>query len=557
MEIKGSKIYPIKMQAQGLFFKYVLFVCIFIGLSSCQRKAADEGAGLQQKNETNDTAKYIKIADANGRIESWSKSNTLIYHVIGEPNDMHPTNGNSSQRTEINQYTELALIATDFQTLKSRPSLVKNLPEVSANGLEYKYELRDDPRWDDGSMLSIEDVIFTFKANKLPLTNNPHIKPYLENLKDVVVNPKNKRAFTLLMKRQYIQNITFLTDFPILQKKYYDPQNIIDKYTFAQIDNPKFTFDGDKELNKWSAQFNGSKYSRDVHFFNGLGPYKIVQWEPGQFLTLVKKKDHWTKGFTNRYETSFPERIIFKINTDAGSQLLEFKTQTLDASTSLSTKTLLNLEKNKQFMENYNCRFTDTYNYSYIAMNMKPDGIVNKKFFTDKKVRKAMAMIIPVEIINKILNKGKCKRVAGPVSPLKVECNTDLKFIPLDIGLARKLLDEAGWKDTDGDFLRDKVIDGQKIPFRFNLNFMTGNGDTKDMVQIITEAMYKAGIKVNPCPLDFAVHYDKAQNHNFDMMIGAWAGNAAPDDPTQLWHSKSWSSKGSNFPGSAIVILML
>src|SRR6185436_220035 len=124
---------------------------------------------------------WVKFDDAPGFLPTWSKENTLIYHVISDPSDLHPTNGNSSQGGEINLYTQMALISADFMNAGIEPALVKSMPEVSADGLEYTYELRTEPAWDDGTSLTLDDFIFTCKAIKCPLTNNPHAKPYWEN----------------------------------------------------------------------------------------------------------------------------------------------------------------------------------------------------------------------------------------------------------------------------------------------------------------------------------------------------------------------------------------
>lgn len=139
--------------------------------------------------------------------------------------------------------------------------------------------------------------------------------------------------------------------------------------------------------------------------------------------------------------------------------------------------------------------------------------------------------------------------MVGPVSPLKKAYNSDLKLIPFDIEAAKKLLDDAGWKDTDGDNIRDKMIDGEKVKLEFNLNYMTTTVDWKDIAQMVSEQMYKAGVKANLNPQDFAVLYDAAKRHDFDMMIAAWAGSSMPEDFTQIWHTSSWASQGSNYPG--------
>lgn len=523
---------------------------LIVSLSSCGNGDNDQSNNANGENvSATDSIKYIKIADSDTFLPSWSKENTLIYHNIGEPNDMHPTNGTAAARTEINIYTQMFLMQADFHNLGVQPGVAKAMPKISENALEYTYELRTDVKWDDGSPLTAEDVIFTFKANKCPLTNNPHAKPYLDNLKDIVIDKANPNVITLYMKRKYIQNINFLTDYPIMQRSYFDPKNVLAHYSFEQLDSPDLKADTQKDLNDWGTEFNSPKYSRDPKFLVGAGPYKFAKWEPGQTITLIRKENHWSKGSTDPYEASYPNTIIFKINADPNSQILEFKTQVMDASTSLDTKTLKDLQEDPNFNANYNSRFTDTYNYSYIAMNMKPDGIKHKKIFTDPKVRRAMAYLVPIDDVNTIVNKGMNKKMVGPVSPLKPEYNTDLQLIPFDVQAAIKLLDEAGWKDTDGDNIRDKVVDGEKIKLEFNLNYMTTTVTWKDMAQMTSEAMYKAGVKANINPMDFAIMYDRARNHDFDAMIASWAGSSAPEDFTQIWHTSSWASKGSNFGG--------
>lgn len=525
-----------------------------LGLSSCGGGGSTDAPSAKGDDKIAEIGAltYVDVPDATEFKPDWSTENTVVYHVIGEPDDMHPTNGNSATRSFLNNYTQHFLIGTDLIELKGgRPDLVKAMPEVSEDELSFTYELRDEPTWDDGTQLTVEDVIFSFKAVKCPLTNNPHSKPYVENLEDIIVDAENPRKFVLKMKKKYIQNIVFLTDYPILQESYWDPNKTLRKYTFAQLDDKNFKADSKADLNAWATEFNDPKYSRKPEFLVGMGPYEWAEWKPGQSYTLVRKENHWTQKLTNptAYEASYPERIIFKSNTDPNSQALEFKTQALDASTYLSTKKLMELQEDPAFNENYHSRFTNTYNYSYLGFNCRPDGVEHKKFFDDKRVRRAVAMLISVDEMNIVLNAGKNKRMVGPVSPLKKEYNSNLALIERDLEGAKKLLEEAGWTDTDGDNIRDKVIDGEKLSFEFNLSYMTTQVTWRDQAQMISEALYEAGLKCNIVPLDFAILYDNARNHKFDAMLAAWAGSSVPEDFTQIWHTESWASKGSNFTG--------
>jgi peptide/nickel transport system substrate-binding protein len=520
-------------------------------LASCgnsDNTSSSQNDSLNKNVKVSDV-KYIKIADAASFLPSWSKENILIYHDIAEPDDMHPTNGLSVSRGERMGYTQTYIIGVDFENLQPRPVCVKSMPEISADGLSYTYELRSDITFDDGNPISMDDILYTFKACKCPLTNNPHAKPYLDNLEDIIPDKSNPKKFTLKMKRKYIQNIVFLADYPIMQRTFFDKENVMAKYTFQQFDDPKFKADQQKDLLAWAAEFNSAKYGHDPKFLVGAGPYYVEKWDPGQEMILARKPKHWSFGSANMYETSYPDKIIFKINRDQNSQILEFKSQAMDATTSISTKTLLELQKDTAFTANYNSRFTDTYYYGYMCMNEKPDGIRHKPVFTDRKTRRAIAMLVPLDEINKVINKGKNKRIVGPVSPLKPEYNSDLKLIPFDIEGAKKLLDEAGWKDTDGDNIRDKMVDGQKIKFEFNLTYSTSDVSWKDIAQMTSEAMYKAGIKANMNPLDFTVLFENAKNHDFDMMLASWGGSFAPEDYSQIWSSSEWVSKGSNYGG--------
>lgn len=532
------------MKLQYLLCHLSLFLFLAMG---CNR--VDKPEDTDQTIRSGDSLKYIKFENAGVFLTSWNKENTLVYHTNTDPDDMHPTNGTNSVRSEIFLYTQMFLVGTDFRQSEIRPSLVKNLPVASDDLLKYTFELRDEPRWDNGDQLEVSDIIFTGKANLCQLTNNPFVKPYWENMKEIVPDPVHPRKFTVIMKRPYLQNVSFWVDFPILQQKYFDKDDVFSRYTWAQLGDSAFVPEQHPDLIKWASEFNDPKYGHDLKYLTGIGMYGITGWSPGQSIILTKKKNHWTNTSTHYCETSFPETIIFKVISDANAQELEFKSQALDATGSISTKVLLKLRENADFNKNYNSGFIDTYNYSYAAFNTKPDGIQHKKLFTDPKTRRALALLTPVDQMIQIVHKGKNKRMTGPVSFLKKEFNKDLNPIPFDIEMAKTLLDEAGWNDTDGDNIRDKIIDGSKVQMDFKLNFYTTSVEWRDMAGMIAESMYKAGVKVNLNPLDVATMVQKARQHDFDMMLGSWASSMLPEDFTQLWHTSSWSSEGSNYPG--------
>ncbi|HKR06975.1 MAG TPA: ABC transporter substrate-binding protein, partial [Bacteroidia bacterium] len=313
---------------------------------SCNSK---KSATNDQVGSANDSLNYIKIADAKKFLPGWSKENSVIYQWIAEPDMLHPVNSISIQRTEMFLYTQMFLVIVDFRSSKLIPMLIKTLPDISADGLRVTFELRDEPRWDDGEQLSVDDIIFTAKASKCPFVDNPNYKPYWDNLKNIEKDSINPRKFTAVMKQTYMHNVAFWGDYPIMQRKFFDPHDLLSKYSFEQFDDSKSGLDNDKELKDWVNVFNSAKYGREIQNLPGLGPYKVTSWEAGQTITLMRKEKYWGNADKSIYEASYTEKIIFKVNRDPNSQMLEFKSQANDASTTLSTKTLIDLQSDSGF----------------------------------------------------------------------------------------------------------------------------------------------------------------------------------------------------------------
>ncbi len=493
--------------------------------------------------------KFIAIPDAEEFLPGWSTQNQLIYHTIAEPDNLHPTNGTSAMRNEIFQFVHCTLLHLDYRTLEITTGLLKELPVSLSDGISYECILRNEPRWDDGSPITAEDVIFTAKANKCRYTDNPHAKPYWDNLRTIDPDPVDPMKFTVRMKTPYMHNIIFWGDWPIIQQAFYDPQNMLTNISLENIADDQSDQLTDQALKDWAATFNDAANGRETSRISGAGMYHVSDWDPGISVTLSRKSNHWSANSTSIYETAYPEKIIYRVNKDPNSQMLDFKAQVFDGSIYMSTKSLLELQADSNFSNNYHSRFTDSFNYTYIGMNMRPDGNYRKKIFDDQKVRKAMAYLTPVDDMNEVINKAMNKRMVGPVSYLKADFDSTLKAIPYDPVKAASLLDEAGWRDSDGDNIRDKVVDGEKIPFRFQINYMTNTPDWKDYATMCKEAYEKVGIMVDLNPLDFSIFVANARKHDFDMMIGVWGQSAFPEDFTQLWHTESWLTEGTNYPG--------
>jgi len=537
------------------FRQGIMILAVASSVTSC----SDDPQG-----KFNDTASKPGVSDVNSELRyinnpaptkwesDWSSENVIVFHWRGEPDNLHPTNGASNPRRMIMDYTQRFLVNLDFEKLQLRPDLAVALPAVSEDGLVYSYQLRNDAKWDDGSALCVDDVIFSIAAFVCPTTNDPQYKSYFEYIKAIEKDPSDPLKFKMIMRSKYIQNVALFGDVPIMQEAFHDKKQVLRKYTIEQFQNPEFSKAPHPDLEEWAKEFNDPKYGRDINFLNGLGPYKVTAWEDKQRIELTKKSNHWTSTIKNpgMYDAALPEKIIMRLIVDDNAIAVELKNQKIDATAWISTHGLVELQKDTNFNRNYHSAFVMNFDWQYMGFNLKPEAVNRTPFFVDKRVRRAIAHLVPADEMNQAYLEGRAVRMVSMVPNTRTNSyNKDLKLIGYDVEKAKQLLDEAGWKDTDGDNIRDQIINGKKTQFEFEFMTMTGNAAVANMAKDMQASMLKAGIKMNVRSLEFVTFYDQLQQHEFDLYFGAWSGSSMPEDFKQTWHSSSWANGGSNYVG--------
>ncbi|NGX55671.1 MAG: Oligopeptide-binding protein AppA [Chlamydiae bacterium] len=178
--------------------------------------------------------------------------------------------------------------------------------------------------------------------------------------------------------------------------------------------------------------------------------------------------------------------------------------------------------------------------YYYIGWNQA------KPYFNSKNIRQAMTLAIDRNrIIQQNLNEMGVV-ITGPFfcySPSYDPSIASWSFNPQE---AKTLLDEEGWIDMDGDGIRDKVIDGKRIPFRFSLIYFAKNISSKVICEYIATTLREIGIDCQLCGLDLTDLAHTFEDKSFDAICMGWSLGSPPDDPRQLWHSSGAKEKGSS-----------
>lgn len=510
-------------------------------LSSC-------GGGNNNNNNTDGT----KVDRSNVKSDRAGK-NDVIIHISGDIDKLNPLTYSAADAGYAITRMFMTLESVDPDSFNVFPVLAKERPVVTLiedgeykGGLSLTYEIRPEATWDNGTPITADDYVFSIKALKNPQVDAEQQRPYIEFIDDIIVDPSNNRKFTVMCKGRYMMSEISAGTHAVMPEYNYDPEKIMRKFTVKQLNDPKQAskMKSNPDIIKFAKQFNSEPFARDPKLVVGSGAYQLDQWVTGQRVVLKKKANWWGDKLraVNREFEANPEKITYELIVDINAATSALKGEKIDVLAPLKAKDFLELEKDKKMQEKYNFYKPDQLSYGYLGLNMRNGKLA------DFKVRRALAHCLDVDKIIEKISYGLAKRVTGPISPRKPYYNSDLKPIPFDIAKASTLLDEAGWKDTDGDGFRDKVINGQKTKLSLEVKYPSGNDVTEKILTLFAENCKKAGVEITQSAREWTVFLQETKSHNFEVSVGGWVGSPVPDDPKQIWHTSSYNG-GSNYIG--------
>lgn len=474
-----------------------------------------------------------------------TKTNHVVFQIKSAPENLHFMEHSTSSRTEI-----LALIHQTVYTFESDASTTPVLAQnpiqdiISADGLTYHIGLLPDAKWDDGTPVTAEDVLFSFKLAACTLTQNPQMSSYLEYCKDFRLDPKDPKKFQMEMKSYYMGNDWVLANVMIVDKRVYDPTHIMDSYTVIDLLDKNKKWEKDAKLSAFAAEFKSPKFGTDLKYIKGLGPYEVVEWKKGESITLKKKANFWGKNLKGKYYDAYPDSITYKVVKEDAAAEMAIRQEQLDVSLQIPSPIFHKFQSDNQILANYNLYTGTKTAFTYLAFNLKPDGKKHKKILTDVLVRNAIAHLMPVDNMIATHLYGFAERICMPIPSKSEQYNKNLRPIPFNPAKADSLLAVAGWKDTDNDKVLDKIIDGKKQKLELTITYGKSNKVMEPILLRMKSELEKAGIVCNIEALELTDLVANAQKHDFDILMSAF-GNPIWDFK-ELFHT-SGTEAGSNF----------
>jgi peptide/nickel transport system substrate-binding protein len=397
--------------------------------------------------------------------------------VQSAPNNFDPRVGTDEMSQRVYQ-----LVYTNLMNLDDRLRVVPGLALRLENPdpLTYIVHLRRGVKFHDGRDLTSKDVVYTFGSFLDPDFFSPRKGAYrvveaIEEIDDYTVRFRLKEPFG---------------SFPIQLVMPVVPEGEGDALRSFPI---------------------------------GTGPYRFVRYVVDDHVALSAFEGYYD-GLPNN------PGVLLKVIPDDTMRGLELRKGSVDLVINDIGPDIVHQLQEEGRLDVVTSPGMD---YAYIGFNMRDP------LLADKRVRHAIAHAVDRGAIVKHLRRSLATPAAGLLPPFAWASEPGIREFQHDVARAKQLLDEAGYRDPDGD--------GPLPRFTLSLKVST-NEFIRLQATVLQQNLRDAGISVDVRSYEFATLYADVLKGNFQIFTLQWVGGAVadPDILRRVFHSKQVPPTGFN-----------
>lgn len=412
------------------------------------------------------------------------------------PDSLNPGVAYLSEAFDIINLVYDTLITTDLRN-QAQPQLAKEW-SVSADGKVWTFKLHDGAKWHDGQPVTAEDVAFTFNM-----------------IKGFEAFALIKTYTNLLAKAEAPDATTAVLTFeqPVA--------NTDERFSSVYI-LPKHIWEKLKD-EKAASEFENLDMV-------GSGPFKLAEFKSSEFTRLTANKEHYLT-------PPKIDELIFKVykNDDAMVQALKSGEVDLISPPSTVVRTLQS-ESNIKVEIGKQLALTDIILNTTDPKNCPKDvgKCTGHPALRDVKVRQALSYATDKQALIDTVLLG----LGAPGLTLVMPGHgdgfaKDVQDYPFDIEKAKQILEEAGYKDTDGDGIREMPADPSKpLSFRYSFPSDQSAGTGPRFFETLRDSWKQAGVEISLQAMEGdALTSVCCPAFDFDVINWGWG---AGSDPSSL-----------------------
>ncbi len=330
------------------------------------------------------------------------------------------------------------------------------------------FKLKPGIKWSDGEPLTADDSVYAFELNADPDT------------------PVSKFTIDRTASYEAVDDVTAVwTGLP----------GYIDSVYFSNFWSPKPRHLWQEKLGYTAADLLEAEESSRMPM--GWGAFVIKEWVPGDHITVEKNPLY----FRASEGLPYVDTVIYRFVPDSNSavaQLIsgECDIVTQDASLEDQAELLLKLEESGVVKPIF---ITGTV-WEHVDFGINPVPEYDRPdFFEDLRMRQAFAYCLDRQAVVDTILYGRSIVISTYIPPEHPLYADGLTEYPYDPEKGKALLEEMGWKDSDGDGVREAkgvegIPDGTKLEFKWG---STTAAMRVQYMQLFQQNLADCGFKVN------------------------------------------------------------
>ncbi len=358
-----------------------------------------------------------------------------------------------------------ALYSTDRSTARI-PEFADGEPRLSEDGMSAVVKLKPDLKFSDGTPIRVSDIIFTWKAATNPKSFSPNRQMY-RNIANISALDSSTIRVTF---RHPVSDARRYLMFFIVPKSIFLSTEIDRDLTYCREPDPT---------------------SGGYRIFNKKGT--------GQEFLFVKNP------YYNGKTKPSIEKIRMNVHTDILGHVDNLRNGLADLIPFVPPAKVPVIKQDSRFkIELY-----DANQFDFIAFNLE------NEFLKFQEIRQAINMAFNrKEILASFFNDDG-DLMSGPFPPTHSGFNPDVQPWPYDPNMARTMLQNMGFEDSDGD----GILEYNGKPLEFNmLTALCRDPDYSSVISSFVEQMRNIGIRINTQEFLYDAFESKVRKGDFDMV---------------------------------------
>ena len=485
----------------------ILTAAMVVGLAACGGSTSNDAASTTDGNttEASDNQTGDETTDTTEAAASTGEK-ILSVQVGPDPETIDPALNSAVDGGNMLLHSFECLLAVD-ENGQLVPGQAESW-ETSEDGLTWTFHLRDGLKWSDGSDLTANDFVYSWKRVCDPMVAAPYAETVLSMVEgydkaiegdldalQVVAQDDNTLVVTLSTPCSYFGSLA----------------------AFATL----------SPVQEATVTANGDAWATSAATYISNGPFYVSEWVPGSYIMMSKNPYYWNADAIKL------DGIKWNLIEDSNAAYSAYQTGEVLMIKNVPTEEIPSLKDSADFHVD---PIIGTY---YLSLNLERDA------FKDARVRKALSLAIDRDYVANTLMQGTYSPADNLMGPgwidmdgkqFKDNANGGQSYIDVnnyeaDLEEAKQLLADAGYPDGEG------------FP---SISYTTNDaGYHKVVAEYLQQAWAQLGIDLQVDIVEWASFTPMRRNGDFDVARNGWVGDYSdPSNMLELFYSTNGNNDG-------------